>query len=111
MSRDTGVGFAASTRHSPLYLCQGSLPMPSPDAYPLEALIQDLRSLKAQRLREDRLRKAVIPLALRMAASPSLRRSDFYRCDEAQGFGSHLLHEEPDHSLAVFVDSWLPGRG
>ncbi len=28
-----------------------------------------------------------------------------------QGFGSHLLHEEPDHGLAVFCVAWLPGRG
>jgi predicted metal-dependent enzyme (double-stranded beta helix superfamily) len=31
--------------------------------------------------------------------------------DAAQGFGAHLLHEEPDHTLAAFVVSWLPGRG
>jgi predicted metal-dependent enzyme (double-stranded beta helix superfamily) len=28
-----------------------------------------------------------------------------------QGFGSHLLHEEPGHDLAVFCVAWLPGRG
>ena len=31
--------------------------------------------------------------------------------DAGQGFGLHLLHEEPDHALAAFVVSWLPGRG
>jgi predicted metal-dependent enzyme (double-stranded beta helix superfamily) len=31
--------------------------------------------------------------------------------DRQQGFGFRLLHEEPDHTLAVFVASWLPGRG
>ncbi|CAG0969359.1 cysteine dioxygenase [Burkholderiales bacterium] len=31
--------------------------------------------------------------------------------DAVQGFGAHLLHEEPDHTLAAFVVSWLPGRG
>ena len=25
--------------------------------------------------------------------------------------GVHLLHEEPDHTLAIFAVSWLPGRG
>ena len=28
-----------------------------------------------------------------------------------QGFGSHLLHEEPGHDLAIFCVAWLPGRG
>lgn len=28
-----------------------------------------------------------------------------------QGFGVHLLHEDPDHSLTIFAVSWLPHRG
>jgi predicted metal-dependent enzyme (double-stranded beta helix superfamily) len=31
--------------------------------------------------------------------------------DAEQGFGVRLLHEEPDHTLAIFVVSWAPGRG
>ena len=31
--------------------------------------------------------------------------------DAEQGFGICVLHEEADHQLAVFVASWLPGRG
>ena len=34
-----------------------------------------------------------------------------HRPDESQGFSLHLLHEEPDHSNAVFLLAWLPGRG
>lgn len=34
-----------------------------------------------------------------------------YQADPGQGFGIHLLHEESDHTLAVFVVSWLPNRG
>jgi predicted metal-dependent enzyme (double-stranded beta helix superfamily) len=37
--------------------------------------------------------------------------ADLYRCDSEQGFGVHLLHEESDHTLAVFAIAWLPGRG
>lgn len=33
-----------------------------------------------------------------------------FDCDPDQGFGVHLLHEEPDHSLAVLAVAWLPGR-
>jgi predicted metal-dependent enzyme (double-stranded beta helix superfamily) len=28
-----------------------------------------------------------------------------------QGFGVHLLHEEPNHDLSIFLISWLPNRG
>lgn len=38
-------------------------------------------------------------------------RPYMYEADPEQGFGVHLLHEEPDHTLAVFAVSWLPGRG
>ncbi len=34
----------------------------------------------------------------------------YFKCDPDQGFGVHLLHEEPDHSLAVLAVAWLPGR-
>jgi predicted metal-dependent enzyme (double-stranded beta helix superfamily) len=33
------------------------------------------------------------------------------RPDPDQGFGMHVLHEEADHTLAVFVVSWVPGGG
>ena len=37
---------------------------------------------------------------------------DEYRgVNEEQGYGVHLLHEEPNHDLAVFVLTWLPNRG
>jgi predicted metal-dependent enzyme (double-stranded beta helix superfamily) len=34
-----------------------------------------------------------------------------FGADPKQGFGVHLLHEKPDHSLAIFAVSWLPHRG
>lgn len=34
----------------------------------------------------------------------------FYTIDEEQGFGSHLIAENSDHSLAVIVTSWPAGR-
>ena len=33
-----------------------------------------------------------------------------YEALEKQGNGVHLLHEEPDHTLAVVAVCWLPGR-
>lgn len=37
-------------------------------------------------------------------------KPSFYDCDEAQGFGISILHEEPD-TLLVEAIAWLPGRG
>ncbi len=34
-----------------------------------------------------------------------------YIADPELGFGTTLLHAEPDNSLFIVVDSWLPGRG
>ena len=30
---------------------------------------------------------------------------------QSDRFGAHLLHEEPDHTLAIFAGAWLAGRG
>lgn len=46
-----------------------------------------------------------------MAVEKNWLDQKHYEADPEQGFGVHLLHEEPDHTLAVFVVSWLPGRG
>jgi len=50
-------------------------------------------------------------LARRLALDKSWLEEKHYEADPDQGFGVHLLHEEPDHTLAVFVVSWLPGCG
>ncbi|WP_342643417.1 cysteine dioxygenase family protein [Rhodoligotrophos ferricapiens] len=38
-------------------------------------------------------------------------RDTFLSPPADQGFGSYLLHAEPDRTLAIFVVSWLPRRG
>lgn len=53
----------------------------------------------------------VCPLAREMTLSTHWFGAHHYTCDEAQGFGIHLLHEEADHTLAVLAAAWLPGRG
>ena len=50
-------------------------------------------------------------LAEKLAASPGWMRDEYWACDEKQGFGVHLLHEEQNHDLAVFAIAWLPDRG
>jgi predicted metal-dependent enzyme (double-stranded beta helix superfamily) len=77
----------------------------------LERFVAELRAIAAG-LRDPRaIVERVRPLALNLAASRSWVETRHYRCDPDQGFGAHLLHEEPDHSLAVIAGAWLPGRG
>lgn len=80
-------------------------------AYTLEAFVDDLRRIAGGTDDPARIVAAVRPLAGRLATERGWVRPAHYGCDEAQGFGVHLLHEEPDHSLAVFAVAWLPGRG
>ncbi len=82
------------------------------DAYSLDSYIADLRRIAREcDDDEDEIITRVGPLAQRLAARPDWLRPEHYEVDEAQGFGVHLLHEEPDHALAVFVVAWAPGRG
>ena len=77
----------------------------------LENYVQDLRRIGGYTDDEDGIIRHVGPLAKQMALEKSWLRRHHYDCDTAQGFTAHLLYEEPDHTLAVFVVSWLPGHG
>ena len=79
--------------------------------YNISDLVSDFRDVAADTNRPGEIVRRVRPLALRAAASKAWLKPDHYRCGAEQGFGSHLLYEEPDHSLAIFAFSWLPGRG
>jgi predicted metal-dependent enzyme (double-stranded beta helix superfamily) len=79
--------------------------------YTIPQFVDDLRRLSRTERVEARLLAALRPLAQRLARSPGWRDEGHYVVDEAQGFGMHLLHEEPDHTLTVLAVSWLPGRG
>jgi predicted metal-dependent enzyme (double-stranded beta helix superfamily) len=81
------------------------------EAYSLQDYCADLRAISAQTSNEDEILRLVGPLAQRFVADRSWLEPRHYETDAEQGFGVHLLHEEPDHSLAVLVLSWLPGRG
>jgi predicted metal-dependent enzyme (double-stranded beta helix superfamily) len=81
------------------------------ESYPLEQYVDDLRSIVADSSDEDEIIGRVGPLAQRVVADKSWLQPKHYETDEEQGFGVHLLHEEADHSLAVILVSWLPGRG
>jgi predicted metal-dependent enzyme (double-stranded beta helix superfamily) len=81
-------------------------------AYSIEQLVDDLKQVCAQAKDEREILSRARPLASRAAlAKDSWLKPHMYEADRQQGFGVHLLHEEPDHALAIFAVSWLPGRG
>lgn len=79
--------------------------------YTLEQYVQDLRAITAHETDPEKITERVAPLAQKFAQAPGWFRPEYRECDQGQGFGVHLLHEEPNHDLAVFLISWLPNRG
>lgn len=79
--------------------------------YGLAQCVDDLRAITARTKNHGAIIDQVRPLAQRLALSKEWVKPGYYRCDPEQGFGVHLLHEEPDYTLAVFAVAWLPGRG
>jgi len=79
--------------------------------YTLDQYVSDLRAITAKETDPVKITDLVAPLAKKFAQSPELRRPEYRECDDEQGFGVHLLHEAPNHDLAVFLISWLPNRG
>jgi len=83
--------------------------MPVP--YSPEQYVNDLRAITAKEADPVKITDLVAPLAKRFAQSAGWFRPEYRECDVEQGFGVHVLHEEPNHDLAVFLVSWLPNRG
>lgn len=80
--------------------------------YTLEDYVADLRAITAETDNPQRIIERVRPLAQRMAeCGDSWLKSEHYNYDEEQGVGLTVLHEEEDHTLAVFAVCWGPGRG
>jgi predicted metal-dependent enzyme (double-stranded beta helix superfamily) len=80
-------------------------------AYNLEQYVGDLRRITAPETDPVRITNLVAPLAKRLAQAPAWLHPEYRECDAEQGFSVHLLHEGPNHDLAVFLISWLPKRG
>lgn len=79
--------------------------------YSLAHFVNDLRAQTTARQDPREIVGHVRPLVRELALAKSWLEPRHYVCDPVQGFGVHLLHEESDHSLAVLVGAWLPGRG
>ena len=81
------------------------------NAYTLRQFVQDLRAIAVEAAELTAIISRARPLTRRLALSKGWLQKSHYVCDPEQGFGVHLLHEEADHTLAVFAIAWLPGRG
>jgi predicted metal-dependent enzyme (double-stranded beta helix superfamily) len=81
------------------------------ETYTLQQFIIDARQLAAATRDEKALLSQLRPLARQAALSNDWRNARHYNADTEQGFGVHVLHDEPDHSLFIAALSWLPGRG
>lgn len=80
--------------------------------YSVEQYVADLRGITADTDDPQRIIEQVRPLARRMAEnSDAWLKPEYYEYDEEMGAGLHMLHEEADHTLAVFAVCWGPGRG
>jgi predicted metal-dependent enzyme (double-stranded beta helix superfamily) len=75
----------------------------------LDRLIAEMRRLTAETGDPGVIVNALRPVMLEAARAKDWLKDDHYRCDPEQGFGTHLLHEEADHGLAVLAVAWMPG--
>ncbi len=81
------------------------------DTYSIDAYVEDIRAIAASQTSTRAITDEIKPLAKRFAAAPDWFKPEYRKVDPSQGFGVHLLHEEEDHTLAVFVFAWAPGKG
>ena len=79
--------------------------------YTIQAYISDVRAILKKESDPTVFTASIKPLSQRLAASEAMQDPSLRACDDAQGFGVHLLHEEANHELGIFVFSWLPDRG
>ena len=81
------------------------------EQYSIAQYVDDLRRITTETIDENEIFKQVSPLAIRLSGEDNWIEDRFYEPDEETGFSAFLLHEENDHSLAVFAASWIPGMG
>ena len=79
--------------------------------YSIEDYVTDIRLVVKEETDEGKIIDRIKPLSKKIAANKSWVKPEYFNVDKEQGFGLHLLHEEKDHSLAVFAIAWAPGEG
>ena len=80
-------------------------------SYSIQNYINDIRSVVKEEIEETKIIDRIKPLSKKIATNKSWVKQEYFDVDKEQGFGLHLLHEEKDHSLAVFAIAWAPGKG
>lgn len=83
----------------------------SEETYTLANYIDDLKRISAEESNHEVVVEKLKPLAERLGVNRDWIERDKITYNHEQGFGIQLLHEEPNHDLAVFLFSWLPNRG
>ena len=79
--------------------------------YSIQNYINDIRLVTRKETNEKSIINRIKPLSKKIVKNKSWVKSEYFDVDAEQGFGLHLLHEETDHSLAVFVIAWAPDKG
>jgi len=83
----------------------------SENLYSVDDYVADLRTIVAAENNDESITARIKPLAERLTANKNWMTDEYRQVDEEQGFGLHLLFEEDNHDLAVFVIAWAPGKG
>jgi predicted metal-dependent enzyme (double-stranded beta helix superfamily) len=76
----------------------------------LSQLVNEIRRVTAETTDAGSIVNVLSSPVRAAALSKDWVEDRHFDCDPEQGFGVHVLHEEADHSLAVFAVAWLPGR-
>ena len=79
--------------------------------YTIDQYVADIRNIVATESDNVAITDRIKPLAEKITSEPSWFIEKYREVDEKQGFGLHLLFEEENHDLAVFVIAWAPGKG
>jgi predicted metal-dependent enzyme (double-stranded beta helix superfamily) len=78
---------------------------------PIKGLVQDLKALRRFSLDDAAMARAVRNVARRMViAKDAWLHPSMCVAGSGAAAGIHPLHEEADHSLAIFVVTWMPGE-
>lgn len=81
------------------------------ESYGVEQFAEDMRAITSETSDDGEIVARVKPLAIRFAQDKSWLTDEHRNANNAQGAAVFLLHEEPDHSLAVFASAYSAGRG
>ena len=76
----------------------------------ISEFVEDLRRITAETSDDKAIIAQVRPLVKTLCDDPEWVMDDYYKVDPETGIGINVLHEEPDHRLAMFAICWRPGR-